>query len=227
MRLPTHHAWVSQAKALMAANEEVRSLAVWAVVHAGVPFGTNWERSSHRGCILGTFWYQTPNFRAFPVVNKKLHCVTENRSVQLATTQRNAAGKALVADAKAKNLDASPVDLLRIVKVRCRRCAPSSVLGYLPLGRPECVARGSTRVPLEYDADDACRPAPPLLPIVGVLHRLPVLWQLWCATHPAALCRTRAPHECGTECAHRRCAVDEPSPRMHRHTTTQTRRHAP
>ncbi len=41
MRLPTHHAWVSQAKALMAANEEVRSLAVWAVVPAGVPFGTD------------------------------------------------------------------------------------------------------------------------------------------------------------------------------------------
>ncbi len=42
--------------------------------------------------------------------------------MQLATIQRNAAGKALVADVKAKNLDASPVELLRIVKVRCRRC---------------------------------------------------------------------------------------------------------
>jgi hypothetical protein len=40
--------------------------------------------------------------------------------VQLTTIQRNAAWKALVADVKAENLDASPVDLLRIVKARCR-----------------------------------------------------------------------------------------------------------
>ena len=39
--------------------------------------------------------------------------------MQLAAIQRNAAGKALVADVKAKNLEASPVDLLRIVKARC------------------------------------------------------------------------------------------------------------
>ena len=38
--------------------------------------------------------------------------------MQLGAIQRNAAGKALVADVKAKNLDASSVDLLRIVKVR-------------------------------------------------------------------------------------------------------------
>jgi hypothetical protein len=44
--------------------------------------------------------------------------MNENRCVQLATIQRNAAGKALVADVKAKNLDASTVDLLRIVKAR-------------------------------------------------------------------------------------------------------------
>jgi hypothetical protein len=47
--------------------------------------------------------------------------------MQLSAIQHNAAGKALVADAKAKNLDASSVDLLRIVRVRCRRCAPLSV----------------------------------------------------------------------------------------------------
>jgi hypothetical protein len=35
----------------------------------------------------------------------------------------------LLADAKAKKLDASSVDLLRLVKVRCRCCAPSSVRG--------------------------------------------------------------------------------------------------
>ncbi len=53
--------------------------------------------------------------------------MTENRCVQLATVQRDAAGKALVADGKAKILDASPVDLLLIVKARSRR--PMSVLG--------------------------------------------------------------------------------------------------
>ncbi len=53
--------------------------------------------------------------------------------MQLAAIERNAVGKALVADVKAKNLDASPVDLLRIVKARCRRCAPLSVRG-CPIG---------------------------------------------------------------------------------------------
>ena len=54
--------------------------------------------------------------------------MTEHRCVQLATIERNAAGAALVAGAKAKHLDASAVDLLLRVKVRCRRCAPLSVL---------------------------------------------------------------------------------------------------
>jgi hypothetical protein len=58
-----------------------------------------------------------------------LRQMTEHRRVQLATIERNAAGAALLADAKAKKLDASSVDLLRLVKVRCRCCAPSSVLG--------------------------------------------------------------------------------------------------
>ncbi len=58
--------------------------------------------------------------------------MNESRCVQLAKIQHDAAGKALLllADVKAKNLDASSVDLLRIVKVRCGRCAPWSV--------PEC-----------------------------------------------------------------------------------------
>jgi hypothetical protein len=59
----------------------------------------------------------------------------ENRCVQLATIQRNAAGAVLVADAKARHLDASPVDLLRIVKARCRRRAPLAVRG-CPIGAP-------------------------------------------------------------------------------------------
>ena len=49
--------------------------------------------------------------------------------MQLATVQRDAGGKALATDAKAKNVFASPVDLLCIVKVRCRRCAPLAVRG--------------------------------------------------------------------------------------------------
>ena len=55
--------------------------------------------------------------------------------MQLAAIQRNAPLKALVADVKAKNPDASSVDLLRIVKVRCRRCAPLSVLECFSLTR--------------------------------------------------------------------------------------------
>ncbi len=61
------------------------------------------------------------------------------------TIERDAAGKALVADVKAKNLDASSIDLLRIVKARC-----TVVCAGLPLGRPECSTLGSTRVPPEY-----------------------------------------------------------------------------
>jgi hypothetical protein len=53
-----------------------------------------------------------------PAACAKIDCA------QLVSVQRNPTGAALLADAKAKNLDASAVDLLRIVKVRCRRCAP-------------------------------------------------------------------------------------------------------
>jgi hypothetical protein len=62
--------------------------------------------------------------------------VTEMRCVQLAAIERTAAGAALVAGVKAKNLDASAVDLLRIVKVRCRRRALWPVRG-CPSGPPE------------------------------------------------------------------------------------------
>jgi hypothetical protein len=68
--------------------------------------------------------------------------------VQLEAIERaDAAGKALVADVKAKILDAAPVDHLGIVKARSRRRAPLAVRG-CPLGIPERSARGSTRVPL-------------------------------------------------------------------------------
>ncbi len=68
--------------------------------------------------------------------------------MQLEAIERaDAAGKALVADVKAKILDASPVDHLWFVKARSRRRAPLAVRG-CPLGIPERPARGSTRVPL-------------------------------------------------------------------------------
>ncbi len=68
--------------------------------------------------------------------------------MQLEAIERaDAAGKALVADVKAKILDAAPVDHLGIVKARSRRRAPLAVRG-CPLGIPERSARGSTRVPL-------------------------------------------------------------------------------
>jgi hypothetical protein len=90
-----------------------------------------------------------------------LRRMTEHRRVQLAAIERDAAGAALLADAKAKKLDASSVDLLRLVKARCRRCAPSAVRGCpsVPLSAryagaleypPEYPACGSTRLPLEY-----------------------------------------------------------------------------
>jgi hypothetical protein len=89
--------------------------------------------------------------------------------VQLAAIERDAAGKALGADVKAKNLDASSVDIPRIVKARCRRCAPLSVRG-CPIGPPEWPARESTRVPLSAQWGTP-QPARALLSaLTGVLH---------------------------------------------------------
>jgi hypothetical protein len=87
----------------------------------GVPV---WSEQWLRGCLLGSFFVSENDFRAFTVNSAKWPKI----GVQLTTIQRNAAWKALVADVKAENLDASSVDLLRIVKVRCRWCAPLSVL---------------------------------------------------------------------------------------------------
>jgi hypothetical protein len=74
-------------------------------------------------------------------IKTKLHRMTGNRCVQLTTIQRNVAGKALVADVKAKNLGASSVDLLRIVKVRRRRWLRTVVCSGLPAARPPGVLR--------------------------------------------------------------------------------------
>jgi hypothetical protein len=93
-----------------------------------------------------------------------LHGMTEHRRVQLAAIARDAAGTALLADAKAKKLDASSVDLLRLVKARCRRCAPSAVLG-VPLGPP----RAPHTAALEYPG--VCRMREYLITL-GVLTQL-------------------------------------------------------
>jgi hypothetical protein len=80
------------------------------------------------------------DFRTFPAV--KQNC-TERPKIgcaQLKAIKRNAAAAALVADVTAKNLDASPVDLLQIVKVRCCRCAPLSVLGCRSIPRSAMLA---------------------------------------------------------------------------------------
>ena len=84
-----------------------------------------------------------------PAACAKIDCA------QLVSVQRNPTGAALLADAKAKNLDASAVDLLRIVKVRCRRMC--RCLGWRALGPPECslyraaqLSRGSTLSTAEY-----------------------------------------------------------------------------
>ena len=89
------------------------------------------------------------DFRAFPAVKKKRTERPKIGCAQLAAIKRDAAAAALVSVVTAKNLDASTADLLLCVKVRCRRCAPLSVLG-LPLDPPECCVDGSTRVPLEH-----------------------------------------------------------------------------
>jgi hypothetical protein len=54
--------------------------------------------------------------------------VRNRAGVQLTTIELNPAENALLAEIKATNLGASAVDLLRIFKVRCRRCVPVSAL---------------------------------------------------------------------------------------------------
>ena len=149
---------VLQAEALMAANEEVRSCPRGARrcerwCPPAYPGGTNWERSRDcAGAFLEGFLNQNRNrfffLERFPLL-KEMHCVIEIRCLQLATIQRNPAGKALVANVKAKNLEASTVDLLRLVKARCRRWRTVVCAG-VPPGLLDCSERGSTRVPPEY-----------------------------------------------------------------------------
>jgi hypothetical protein len=95
-------------------------------VHTGVPFAS--EPPAARAPFWGLFVSKN-NFRAFPAVKKNCTERPKIGCAQLAAIKRDAAAAALVADVTAKNLDASTVDLLLRVKVRCRRCAPLSVLG--------------------------------------------------------------------------------------------------
>ncbi len=116
-------------------------------MHMGVPIAS--ELPAARAPFWGLFVSQ-PDFRAFPAVMNLPPPMTENRSAQLAAIKRDAATSALVADVMAwKNPDASTVDLVLSVKVRCRRCAPLSILGCRSIPRSATVG-GSTRVPLEY-----------------------------------------------------------------------------
>jgi hypothetical protein len=75
---------VSQAKPLMAANEEVRPRAVrvnWCERRCPLayPGGTNRERSNDRTyAFFKSFLFQNPILDRFPSL-RKLQCVTENR----------------------------------------------------------------------------------------------------------------------------------------------------
>jgi hypothetical protein len=94
-------------------------------VHTGVPIAS--EPPAARAPFWGLFVSEN-DFRAFPAVIKNCAERPKIGCAQLAAIKRDAASAALVADVTAKNLDASTVDLLQFVKVRCRRCAPLSVL---------------------------------------------------------------------------------------------------
>ncbi len=106
---------------------EVRSLVVRVRVRGGaprVPGGTR-RRAKYPplACLLGVFFQQ----KSFSIVSRSVRVFVpphRKRCVQLAAIQRSAAGKALVVGVQAKKLD-----LLRVVKARCRRGAPLSVLG--------------------------------------------------------------------------------------------------
>jgi hypothetical protein len=109
-------------------------------VHTGVPVAS--EPPAARAPFWGLLVSET-DFRAFPAVEKKCMERPEIRCAQLAAIKREAAVAALVVDVTAKNLEASTVDLLLSVKVRCRRCAPLSALGRRSIPRSAYVG-GST-----------------------------------------------------------------------------------
>jgi len=107
-----------------------------ASVH-GVPIAS--ELPAARAPFSGLF-LSVNNLRAFPAVKKNCAERPKIGCAQLAAIKRDAAAAALVADVTAKNLDASTVDLLLIVKVRCRRCAPLSALGCRSIPRSATLA---------------------------------------------------------------------------------------
>jgi hypothetical protein len=160
-----------QAQSLVAANEEVRSLAVRVGLGGGARECTREYqlRANHppRGRILGAFFVSENNFRAFPAV--KQNCAERPKigCAQLAAIERDAATAALVADVTAKNLDASTGDLLLSVKVRCRRCAPLSVLGCRSTPRSGTLA-GVLEYPWSPTSTHAARTS--TADCAGVLH---------------------------------------------------------
>ncbi len=119
----------------------MRRCAPWrcASVCAVLPRRHTWgyrlgARKFPRGCVFGGFLYQTPILERFAQPND------QNRRVQLARIERTAAGAALVADVKARNLDASSVDLLRLVK-----CAAADAHRWLCVSAPRSAGVLRTR----------------------------------------------------------------------------------
>jgi hypothetical protein len=133
-------------------------------VHTGVPVAS--EPPAARAPFWGLFVSEN-DFRAFPAVKK--NCVERSKigCAQLAAIKRDAASAALVADVTAKNLDASTVDLLLCVKVRCRRCAPLSVLGCRSTPRSAALA-GVLEYPWSPMSTHAARTS--TADCTGVLH---------------------------------------------------------
>ena len=72
-----------------------------------------------------------------------------------------------MSDVAAKNLDASTVDLLLCVKVRCRRCAPLSVMGRRSIPRSATLA-GVLEYPWRTMGTHAARTS--TTDCTGVLH---------------------------------------------------------
>jgi hypothetical protein len=139
MRLPAHsagpHAWrfrpiLSWRRRRRCVPSRCQCTSGWAVAPAIAHWSTDCERTARRA---GAFWGSFCVRIRFESVSRSLKKSAAEKPkigcAQLAAIKRDAAVAALVADVMAKNLDASPVDLLLSVKVRCRRCTPLSVLG--------------------------------------------------------------------------------------------------
>ena len=109
---------------------------------------------------------QNPILERFPPKKNRTERPKIGRA-QLAAIKRDAAAAAMVSVVTAKNLDASTVDLLLIVKVRCRRCAPLSGLGRRSIPRSATLA-GVLEYPWSTMGTHAARTS--TTDCAGVLH---------------------------------------------------------